>query len=386
MVHALSLGLVIETQSLWDEAQKALHDLPARIVMEAAGTGEVAVLIEKLQARQPEAILLDVAPFGEGIDEAISKIKAALPNLAVIAIHRTADPVIILKAIRGGASEFLYSPIQDHLSKALERVAAGRTAQTGGAVAGGKVVALLSAKGGCGATTIACHLAQELHRHTNGSILLADLDLSAGMIGFLMKSKSTYSVIDAVRNVHRLDPSYWKALVSNGFPGIEVISAPAGVTAPAGEKPEDLRKVLRFARHLYDWTVADLGRSLGAVALGALEEADQTVVVTTLEVPAMHHAKRIIHTILQAGYNRERLRLVLNRMPKRSEVTPEEIEAIVGLPIHAMLPNDYPALYEAYADGKLLEEGSNLRSHISRLAMKLAGLEEKKKKRFSLLG
>ena len=60
-------------------------------------------------------------------------------------------------------------------------------------------------------------------------MLLADLDVSAGMVAFLMKSVSPYSVADALNNVDRLDSSYWKALVSNGIPGLEVISAPTAV-------------------------------------------------------------------------------------------------------------------------------------------------------------
>ena len=41
------------------------------------------------------------------------------------------------------------------------------------------------------------------------------------MIGFLTKTKAIYSILDAVNNLHRLDISYWKALVSNGIPGVE---------------------------------------------------------------------------------------------------------------------------------------------------------------------
>ena len=58
-------------------------------------------------------------------------------------------------------------------------------------------------------------------------MLLADLDLDAGMVAFLLKTKSPYSILDAVNNIHRLDASYWKALVSNGIPNVEIIAAPA---------------------------------------------------------------------------------------------------------------------------------------------------------------
>ena len=119
----------------------------------------------------------------------------------------------------------------------------------------------------------------------------------------------------------------------------------------------------------------------------ALEEVDQTYLITTLEVPALHQVKVIVQTLLSSGYNRDNLRLVINRMPKRPEVTPDEIENIIGHPINTILPNDYPSLYEAYAEGQLLPEKSTLRGSLSNFALRIAGLEDRsKKKKFSLLG
>ena len=60
----------------------------------------------------------------------------------------------------------------------------------------------------------------ELGRAGGRKVLLADFDMDAGMVGFLMKVKSPYSILDAINNLHRLDASYWKALVSNGIPGL----------------------------------------------------------------------------------------------------------------------------------------------------------------------
>ena len=74
---------------------------------------------------------------------------------------------------------------------------------------------------------IACHAAVELGRENGRKVLLADFDVDAGIVSFLMKVKSPYSILDAINNLHRLDASYWKALVSNGIPGLEIIPAPA---------------------------------------------------------------------------------------------------------------------------------------------------------------
>jgi Flp pilus assembly CpaE family ATPase len=67
------------------------------------------------------------------------------------------------------------------------------------------------------------------------------------------------------------------------------------------------------------------------------------------------------------------------------DVTPEELERMLGLPTFAMLPNDYPELYDCYSEGKLLPRNSNLGQHITRLAAKISGTRlEPPKKKFGL--
>ena len=138
--------------------------------------------------------------------------------------------------------------------------------------------------------------------------------------------------------------------------------------------------MLAFVRPYYDWTLVDLGRSLSRQTMAALEEIDETCLVTTLEVPALHQAKLIVQTLLDGGYGKNRVKLILNRVPKRLDITPAELEKMLGLPIFAMVANDYPELYESYAEGRLLSRNSTLGKHMVKLASKLSGVEEEKEK------
>jgi Flp pilus assembly CpaE family ATPase len=112
--------------------------------------------------------------------------------------------------------------------------------------------------------------------------------------------------------------------------------------------------------------------------------------VTTLDVPALHQSKLIVQTLLDSGYGKQRIRLIVNRTPKRLDVAPGDLEKMLGIPIFCMIPNDYPELYEAYAEGRMLGKGSDLGKHIVRLSNKLASVGEEKektaKKKFALFG
>jgi pilus assembly protein CpaE len=386
VAHSLTVGLVINTQELWREVQACLEENSTQAALEQPEIGEWTGFLEKIERVRPGALLLDLSGVSEPYEEVIARIKATTASPFVIALHVSADPEMILSALRAGADEFVYSPVAANLPKALERLAARRNrARLDTAKNAGRICGFFSAKGGCGATTIACHTAVELSRQTSTETLLADADLDAGMVGFLMKSKSRYSILDAMSNTHRLDLNYWKALVSNGVPRLEVIRAPEARAPGDVPQGDDLRTVLRFVRQEYGWTVIDLGRGLSPMVLSGLEEVDETYLVTTLDVPALHQVKRIVKHLVDYGYGSSRLRLVLNRVPKNPDVMPEELERLLGIPVFACLPDDYASVYEAYAEGKLLSTNTNLGKHLNRLAAKIAGLEEQPaKKKFSL--
>jgi pilus assembly protein CpaE len=245
--------------------------------------------------------------------------------------------------------------------------------------------AFVSAKGGCGATTLACHVAVELPHLVKSKVLLADFDLQSGIIGFLLKSKTPYSIADAAHNLQRLDVSYWKALISNGIPDLEVIRAP--VSARDKEiSGAHVREILRFAREHYDYSVIDLGRNLTAASLAALEAADEAYLVTTAEVPALHETQQIIRQLLETGYPQSKLHVVLNRLSRRMEISLDEMESMLGLPVFATVVNDYQSLEEAYSQGRLADPSSAAGQSFARLAAKVAGVEPEKKKKFSLFG
>ena len=379
--------MIVETKELWDELQKAIGGLPIRIVFELSQLpGDWPPFLERLDRIRPDVILLEVTNLGGRLEDVVKRLRSTAAQPAVFAIHSTAHPDAILAALRAGASEYLYPPVAGPLTAGFERLSDQRQQSKHASPRGGKTFAFISAKGGCGATTIACHVAGELARQTSRRALLADFDLQAGMVGFLVKAKSPYSIADAVNNLNRLDQSYWRGLISNGMPNLEIITAP---TTPAAKQlpANHLKQVLAFARTQYDWIVMDMGRNLNPTTLALMDLIDETFLVTTHEVPALHHAKNMIQVLLDAGYPRTQLKLVLNRTTRRFDVTIEELERMLGLPVFATIANDYHGLHEAFSEGHLLDSSTELGDDMARLASKLGGVAEApKKKKFSLFG
>lgn len=387
-MYPISLGMIVESKELWEDLNQALQDVPVRISMELSEIpSDWPAFLDRMDRIRPDVVVLEVTRLTGQLEEVVKKIRSTKAQPAVFAVQQTADSEAILNALRAGASEFLFPPMVEPLKAALTRQSEIRQQMREKSTRSGKALGFVSAKGGCGATTVACHVASALARQGTSRVLLADLDLQAGMVGFLMKAKSPYSMADAAANLQRLDHSYWQGLISNGIPNLEVITAP---TAPAAKQlpPAHLRQVLAFARTQYDWTVLDLGRNINPTTLALLDGIDQTFLVTTQEVPALHQAKQIIQILFDAGYGRSQFHLVLNRVTRRFDVTIEELESMLGVPVYATLSNDYNALHDAFSEGRLLSGPGALADDFERLAARIGGAPEQtsKKRKFSLFG
>ena len=385
-MQPLTIGAIIANRELAGELQACLKELPVRILFEQPNIGQWSALSDKLDRLRPDVLLLELGDVWESLEDAVRRIRRTAAAPVVIGVHTQSESEAILRAMRAGCGEYLYPPLRAGLHAALERISEER-AQARGQKLRGKCIAFVSAKGGCGATTVVCHTALEVQRLTGDNILLADFDFESGMLGFLLQSKSTYSVADALHNVNRLDLSMWKALVSNGIPGVELITAPPSAMERRPDEHERLRQVLQFARANYGWVFVDLGRGLGKNCLGVLEDVDETYLVTTLDVPALYRSKQILHTLREAGYRNERLSVILNRVPRRSDVTSDEIQTMLGTTLAAALPESLDEIYDAYADRKLLPPASVLGRRFAALASRIAGVPQAtNKKKFGIFG
>src|SRR5579862_212379 len=198
-MYPITAALVVESKQLREELMSSLEALAIRGVLELPEVpSDWSGFLDRVDRVRPDVILLEVSRLSEPLEKVVTGIRATSAQPVVFALHTTAEPEAILAAMRAGASEYLHPPVDLPLRSALERLAKSREGGRQNLARGGKAIGFLSAKGGCGATTLACHVALELPHLIEGKVLLADLDLQAGLVGFLLKSKSPYSVADAV--------------------------------------------------------------------------------------------------------------------------------------------------------------------------------------------
>jgi pilus assembly protein CpaE len=368
---ATPVALVMPDGPLRDAALYALRELNAPIGLDYENPSNWTGLTAAIKRAGVDVLLFDLACLSEAdLAQAIGEIKARSPHVKVVAAYPYDDPAKILTAMRAGANEFVHSPIGPALAAAFERIRTLRLPLPA-PERRGRVIGFVSAKGGCGATTAACHVAVDLKRRTGKEVLLAEFDISEGPLSFLMKAQRQYSVADALDNMPRMDANFWAALLAPSRTGVHVLPAAAQLI-PGDFESERIARMIRFMRTQHDWSVIDFGRGVNCLLKAAAEELDELFVITTIDLPSLHMAKSMLVT-LPGVFEKTPIRLVLNRTHKSLEVSVEEIQKIFGRPVHAVFPDDFAGLYAAYANGMLLPPDTALGACFTRLAVQLTG-------------
>lgn len=368
-MYPFSIGIMVQDRSLRTELDRALEGLPCRITADIAESCPVDLGINQLLRAKPDVVFVEIRADQGGAEPVIADLKQAEPRPTVVALHRAPSVEDVLAAMRAGANEFLQSPMADNLRAFMNRLQNGFRRESQG-----KLVGFISAKGGCGSTTLACHAAVEIANRSaeqKKRALLMDFDFNAGLTRFIMKSQGDYSVSDAINNLAKLDVDYWRRLVCSRHSGLDVLSAPEEWS---GRKPlnrDHIQHVLGFVRSHYDWAILDLGKGFGQVAETALAELNELYIITTPEIGALHMSQNVYYALERAGYSKNRIRLVLNRVPKGGAHVLSEIEKAIGLPVYASLRNDYEALMDCYSSGGLLPRHNKLTADIQVLASKI---------------
>lgn len=330
-----------------------------------------------------DIVLLDLSlPDSQGLG-GLTAVQSVAPNVPVVVMTGFANQDVAQQAVRLGAQDYLIKGQLngDALARILRYAILRQRHQATGLrsesqAAFGKVVGFLGAKGGVGTTSIACHFSLELKQRTRSRVLLGDLDVAGGSVGFLMKAASEHNLQEVANNLERLDEHYWNKMVVGGPEGLDILLSQQSLRLGEQANTDKIRPVFEFTRSIYQWIVLDLGR-LNPFAVSLVPDLSDLFLVVTLDVVVLFEIERLVSLLTEAGLDRSRMHLIVNQTPKRPEISPAELGKRVGLGVYAALPECRSELWETYTSGKLMNPKSNFRQQIGQLAQKVAGLEPK---------
>jgi len=186
---------------------------------------------------------------------------------------------------------------------------------------------------------------------------------------------------------HELDADLWRAMVTV-VNGVDILLAPELITDNPPEL-NDPSPILEYARHAYDVIIIDAGNVYGDWNLNQARAAQEVLLVTTNELPALQAAQRALGYMDASRVGRWKIRLLVNRYQREVGLSREVIGTALHTEVFESIPSDYEAVQKALMEGKSVPAatafGKALTQVVERLGVR-PGESEKKSSFSSLLG
>jgi pilus assembly protein CpaE len=325
-------------------------------------------ILRKTQVFSPDVVLVDIAADGVSAAlRAIELLHQALPDAAVFAVGPMTQPQLIVSAMRAGIREYIERPTTTtDLLEAFVRLTTIRR-KPGRENSRGKVFTVVNAKGGSGATTVAVNLALAL-QSIHHSVALVDL-APLGHCALHLNLKPTFTVSDALTNLHRLDSSLLDSFMARHERGLQVL---AGATTPTVVDPSasDFARLFDTMAGLFHYIVVDASSRLDTATRLASNLSEKILLIAHADVASLWGAGRVAQYLGESS-SRDRFALVLNRYRKVAGFNEAETEVAIGAPVLWRIPNQYFAVSTAIDRGVPLMQQGN-----TEIARSISGLAE----------
>jgi pilus assembly protein CpaE len=309
----------------------------------------VAILstgLETVQQSRPDVVIVDRPPLES--EEFIRKIFTTLPTTICIALTSLTDINLMRRLMMAGARDVLVRPVrhvdvlqslgavmqieQDRRSRQIvtsERQGHGR----------GKFVVVISPKGGTGTTVVSTNMAVALRQISSGRVALADFGLQFGHVGTHLNLFSRHTLQNLLSKSDEIDDTILAGVMQQHGSGVHVLLSPSSPEVAGEISQEQISAVLDSLLLRYNYVIADTWCVLDEVTMALLSRADDVLVVTTPEIPALKNVKFFLEYMNQHQLTRGRVSIVLNRFPSVDGVSLEDVQQHLRHPVSANIPS-----------------------------------------------
>jgi pilus assembly protein CpaE len=350
--------------------------------------GAIPAAIEAFRnAPTPNVIILESSA---GSDELL----AGLDDLAevcdagtrVVVIGRLNDILLYRELVRRGVSDYLIAPVAPlELVRTVSNLFTAPDAKPVG-----RTIAVIGAKGGVGASTIAHNVSWAIARDLELDSVVTDLDLPFGTAGLDFNQDPPQGIADAVFSPDRIDTAFVDRLLSKCTDHLSLLAAPATLDRVYDFGAEAFDAIFDVLRSTVPCIVLDVPHVWTGWAKRALISADDILIVAAPDLANLRNAKNLIDLLKQARPNDRRPYYCLNQIgiPKRPEIKPADFAKALEAEPLALIPFEPQIFGTAANNGQMIAEvasGHKATETFLQMAQILTGRMEAKRPRGGLL-
>src|SRR5580704_16202130 len=348
--------------------------------------GGMAAALETYDgAPTPNVIVLESAGKSDLLTSLDDLAGVCDPGTRVIVVGSESDDVPYRELVRRGVNDYVVGPVAplDIVRSICSLFSASE------AVAVGRIISVIGAKGGVGASTVAHNVAWAIARNLKLDSVVIDLDLAFGTAGLDYNQDPMQGIANAVFQPDRPDSAFIDRLLAKCTDHLSLLAAPATLERVYDFGANAFDAIFDTLRMTTPCIVLDVPHQWSGWTRRALEGADDILIVAEPDLANLRNAKNML-TMLKAARPNDRSPLYcLNQvgMSKRPEISPREFaKAIEGPPL-ASIPFDPKMFGTAANNGQMISEisaGHRISKTFVQIANQITGRGEPKKPRGSL--
>jgi len=325
-----------------------------RITLELAGIVPAPLLTVDEVTRELVPGEPTVVVFGPSLATpdglaAVQRIARTFPEVGVILLADELTMSLLQDALRAGVRDALTIDAGERqIRQAVERVGETMSGVVTRAIAAsseparlGKMFVAFSTKGGVGKSVVATNLAVLLATRNPGRVALIDADLQFGDDAVLLGVPPQHTSSDAAAVWQTIDAQLMDGfLATHEASSLRVLCAP--VEPAAGERitAEEMIGMVAVLRQMFDYVVVDMPPHFDDVVLALLEEADEVLLIASLDIPSIKNLKVGIQTLDLLSVAGSKLHLVMNRANARVHLDISDVERALGITAEFLIPSD----------------------------------------------
>lgn len=335
----LRVQLICPDAGMREQLQQAFGELGQHSVLFHAVPGypSGAELARIMRTFSPQVVFLSL----ERLDVALAVVRfleSEAQGLPIVAVHAEPDRERMIESLRVGARDYLTPPFEaSALAGVLERVRGVLHIAPLSYKATEHIYSFLPVRAGVGTTTVAMNTSIAFARETGLKVLLADLDLTNGMIRFLLKLPQDLSIVDALARAEEMDVSLWPQLVTHRE-GIDLLHS-GSVNPQAFLEAAQVQGLIDFARCNYDALFFDMSGNLERHSLHVMQESKQVFLVCNPDAGSLFLGREKIQFLKTIGLG-DRILAIVNRSDQALAVPVKKVEEFLGVPIAGSFVDD----------------------------------------------
>lgn len=308
---------------------------------------EPAELLARLQLpTMPDVLVLDATVAPDAALALAARFDREHPGTGVVLVGEPAE--LSIAAMRAGVRDVVPPDLGveglratlDGVSQAV--IARRASTHAPSAMAPmqrpGRVITVLSPKGGAGKTTVATNLAIGLAQMSPGAVVLVDLDVQFGDVATALGLEPEYSLDDVVHGASLRDPIALKTHLTQHESGLSVVCAPENPAAADSVTAEQVGALLKMLATQFRYVVVDTAAGLEARTLAALDHTTDPLLLTTFDVPGARGLRKELATLRELGMLTNARQVVLNFADPKAGLSVTDIEETIRSKVDFTMP------------------------------------------------